>query len=117
MSSDLRPLSLGELLDRTFTYYREHFWTFVGIMAPAEILIVAAGLVLQAFGIQPLLSQQARPMAPTQQIAAFGSFFAAISLYAVVSLFAHSIALGATSVAVSKIHLGNRITIAEAYRA
>src|SRR5271169_5669056 len=30
---ELRPLSLGELLDRTFSLYRRHFWLFVGIMA------------------------------------------------------------------------------------
>ena len=28
---DLRPLSLGELLDRTFFLYRRHFLLFVGI--------------------------------------------------------------------------------------
>ena len=32
-TAELRPLSLGELLDRTFSYYRSHFWLFVGIMA------------------------------------------------------------------------------------
>ena len=57
MSVELCPLSLGELLDRTFTSYREHFWTFVGIMIPAEAVIVAAGLVLQALGIQAVLNQ------------------------------------------------------------
>src|SRR6266851_6073031 len=30
---DLRPLSLGELLDRTFFLYRRHFLLFVGIAA------------------------------------------------------------------------------------
>ena len=28
---DLRPLSIGELLDRTFSLYRRHFILFVGI--------------------------------------------------------------------------------------
>ena len=32
-TAELRPLSLGELLDRTFSLYRNHFWVFVGIMA------------------------------------------------------------------------------------
>ena len=30
---DLRPLSVGEILDRTFTLYRRHFWLFIGIAA------------------------------------------------------------------------------------
>ncbi len=39
---DLRPLSLGELLDRTFTFIKQHFWLFVGIMAiPAAFTIPA----------------------------------------------------------------------------
>ena len=32
-ATELRPLTLGELLDRTFQLYRNHFWLFVGIMA------------------------------------------------------------------------------------
>jgi hypothetical protein len=46
---DLHPLSLGELLDRTFTYYRRHFWTLVGIMAIPQVLIVAVNVLLQSF--------------------------------------------------------------------
>ena len=45
---ELRPLSLGELLDRTFTLYRRHFWLFVGIMAvpssftiPVNVLFIS----------------------------------------------------------------------------
>ena len=39
-TAELRPLSLGELLDRTFTLYRNHFWVCVGIMAiPASFSI------------------------------------------------------------------------------
>jgi hypothetical protein len=30
---DLRPLSLGEILDRTFTLYRRNFLLFFGITA------------------------------------------------------------------------------------
>ena len=117
MPVELRPLSLGELLDRTFTYYRGHFWIFVGIIAPAEIVIVVSGLVLQSFGLQSALVRGAAPSAnPAQQLAMLGPFFAFISISLLVSAFVHSIALGATSLAVSKFHLGGRITIAESYR-
>jgi hypothetical protein len=116
MRVDLRPLSLGELLDRTFTYYREQFWTFVGIMVPAEIVIVATGLLLLALGLGPTMGLGTRPVTPSQQIAAFGMLFATVSISLLISLLARSIALGATSFAVSKIHLGSRTTIGEAYR-
>jgi hypothetical protein len=38
---DLRPMSLGELLDRTFTLYKRNFWLFAGITAlPSLVLLV-----------------------------------------------------------------------------
>jgi len=116
MTVDLRPLSLGELLDRTFTYYREQFWTFVGIMVPAEIAIVASGLLLVALGLRPTMGLGKLPVTPSELIPAFGMLFVTASISLLISLLANSIALGATSFAVSKIHLGSRATIAEAYR-
>jgi hypothetical protein len=45
---DLRPMSLGEVLDRTFTLYREHFLLFAGIMALPYlfVLILEFGFLL-----------------------------------------------------------------------
>lgn len=37
---DLRPMSLGEVLDRTFTLYREHFLLFAGIMALPYLVVL-----------------------------------------------------------------------------
>src|SRR6202051_3258887 len=39
---DLRPLSLGELLDRSFFLYRRHFILFAGISAIPYLIIVGA---------------------------------------------------------------------------
>ncbi len=36
---DLRPLSLGELLDRTFFLYRRHFLLFIGIAAVPYLVL------------------------------------------------------------------------------
>src|ERR1700677_1109107 len=41
---DLRPLSLGEILDRTFTLYRSHFALFLGITAIPQLLVLALQL-------------------------------------------------------------------------
>ena len=43
MAPQLRPLSIGELLDQTFRLYREHFWLFVGMATLAMVL--AGGIV------------------------------------------------------------------------
>lgn len=38
---DLRPMSLGEVLDRTFKLYKSNFWLFIGIIAlPFLILLM-----------------------------------------------------------------------------
>src|SRR5271170_1458363 len=42
---DLRPLSLGEILDRTFSLYRSNFLLFLGITALSQLLILAFNLV------------------------------------------------------------------------
>ena len=73
-TAELRPLSLGELLDRTFTLYRNHFWVFVGIMAiPAALGIPVNYLVsrsyLENFG------DRARFASATPPMGLIGSFF------------------------------------------
>ncbi|MDQ2926167.1 MAG: hypothetical protein M3R43_11515, partial [Acidobacteriota bacterium] len=41
---ELRPLTLGELLDRTFSLYRSRFWLFAGIASVAAVVeLIAAG--------------------------------------------------------------------------
>ena len=44
MNSQLRPLSLGELLDRTFQLYRQQFMLFVGIVALPQLVLLTANL-------------------------------------------------------------------------
>ena len=44
---ELRPLSLGEILDRTFALYRSHFWLFAGIAAVSA----SVGVVVQAISL------------------------------------------------------------------
>jgi len=44
MTTDLRPLSVGELLDRSFTLYRRQFATFVTIAAIPALVVFAAQL-------------------------------------------------------------------------
>lgn len=46
---DLRPLSIGELLDRTFSLYRRNFALFIGIAAIPQLLVLALQLVQTAF--------------------------------------------------------------------
>jgi hypothetical protein len=46
MAYALRPLTLGELLDRTFLFYRQHFALFVGVTALPNLLTLFFGLAV-----------------------------------------------------------------------
>jgi hypothetical protein len=102
MASDLRPLTLGELLDRTFFLYRKNFILFVGIVALPSLLLLAfqlAGVELQSLHL--LLGPAAR--------------IPWLLATWVVSLGVTAASQGATVIAVSHVHLGRPVTIAESF--
>lgn len=113
-TAELRPLSLGELLDRTFTLYRNHFWVFVGIMAiPAALGIPVNYLVsrsyLENFG------DPARFASATPPMGLIGSFFGMVFGLAIISSILYAIVAAAVTFAVSEAYLGRRSTVVAAY--
>jgi hypothetical protein len=102
---DLRPLSLGELLDRTFFLYRRHFLLFIGIAAIpylAVLIPVLAGLILYG------LPAHSRP--PSFVLAAVVVGMGLIILVAIaVVVFLYS--AGASVFAVSEIYAGRHASI------
>jgi hypothetical protein len=101
MATVLRPLSLSELLDRTFFLYRKHFVLFVGIVALPEMIVLAIQLIGGAVKLQ-------------------GSFFGG-TMIGVVAGLVNILTLGsahaATVIAVSDVHLERPISIGGAYAA
>jgi hypothetical protein len=116
--TELRALSLGELLDRTFSYYRQHFWLFVGIMALPQVLGVALTLVSHVLKPAPLLvSRSADPTAALKQLGpALGGSLIYLAAVITIGSLIYTIALGATTQALSEVHLGRAASIREAYR-
>jgi hypothetical protein len=116
-TADIRPLSFGELLDRTFTYYRKHFWTFVGIMAIPQLLAFLQG-TLTLILVSPLQTTNAARPNP----GIFRSLFYSPTLLGITALFwflyviLGSLAYGAVTNEVSEIQLGRSLTIRESYR-
>jgi hypothetical protein len=53
MTTALRPLSTGELLDRTFSLYRSHFGLFVGLFALPHLVVLAFQCVGRAATFRP----------------------------------------------------------------
>jgi hypothetical protein len=107
-ATELRPLSLGELLDRTFRLYRRHFWLFAGIMAiPSAFSIPFTVLFLSMQG-----SAVAGGPPSTKFVASMVLFLLAFfCLFCTI----YSVAIGATTYAVSESYLGQTITVRGAY--
>jgi len=109
---DLRPLSLGELLDRTFFLYRRHFLLFVGIAAIPYSFFFIINL---AKALLPVFARSAA----TGHLQPAGVAVAAIGggLFALVVIFVGFVAflfsVGATVFAVSEIYTGHPISIRE----
>ncbi len=111
-TGELRPLMFGELLDRTFSLYRKHFWVFVGIMAVPQVFIVAMTVLFQGFQTTATTSR------PRQEEAVGIALGFGIAMMLMVSVYflVYSVALGATTFAVSEVDLGRTITIRGAYQ-
>jgi hypothetical protein len=104
---DLRPLSLGELLDRTFYLYRRYFLLFIGISAVPYLLIlipVLTGLLL--YGL-PGRSQVPNSVMAVAAVVG-GILIIAVAL-AVFVAFLYS--AGASVFAVSEIYAGRQPSI------
>ena len=110
MTTPLRPMSTGELLDRTFNLYRNNFLLFAGIATVAAIPSLVAPLMLLPLGVtMPLPGARLDPTTVLPTLAAYlGVFF-------ILSLIATSLASAATFYAVSKVHLEQKARIGESY--
>jgi hypothetical protein len=108
---ELRPLSLGELLDRTFTLYRAHFWLFAGIMAIPAAFSVPLNVFI--FSSQRAALSSLPPGTPASPPSAW--IIAVIILFAVVLLFVYAFAIGAATFAVSESYLGQHASVRDSY--
>jgi hypothetical protein len=115
MALDLRPLTLGELLDRSFSIYRHHFWTFVGIMAVPSVLALAMSLLIILVGVSLAPGPEPRAALAAGRILWVMAIFVAICVTLVVYFVTYAVALGATTIAVSQIYLDRPGTIRGAF--
>ncbi len=107
--TNLRPLSLGEILDRTFTLYRQNFLLFFGITAIPYTLNLALGLfqiwyfgAATAKGIQALSAMVTGPRL----------LFTLLSM--VVGGLVYIFSEGGTILAITQLYLGRQTSMAAA---
>ena len=107
MTEPLRPLSVGELLDRTFSLYRQNFKLLVGvaILGPTALLCFQMALAFVGVG-----GRNARGMVQNPASVAM-TLIAGVIFY----LIGHAVSVAATTRAVAAVYLGKVITVAEAF--
>lgn len=118
---ELRPLSLGEVLDRIFALYRSRFWLFAGIsMIAATINVVgqaislATAQKLAGHGVFSPAATPARAMLNMRQIGA-----AQLSVYLVLLVFllVSAVTQAATALALTQVYLDRPTSAKTALRA
>ena len=108
METNLRPLTLGEILDRTAQLYRTNFLLFAGISA----VYAGVGMVLNLLVILPFRGFKPQDMTDVSHLL---TFFAAFGIVFLLLFLLYGATTAATTRAVSWVHLGEPATIRRAY--
>ena len=104
MTTQVRPLSLGEILDRTFQFYRKEFVLFIGIAAIPQLVAMMLRIGLLA-------------MKQSNSAGVVLAALVGLLVVLIVNLIATAFSQAATSVAVSEMYLGRKTTIGQAFGA
>jgi len=110
MELALRPMSTSQVLDRTFYIYRNHFVLLAGIGALLPAMLLVMQLAFIPLGFPPRATAKTAPEALMILLLGY------ICCYGVIYLVGTALAGGATVVGVSKLHLGQGVSISEAYK-
>jgi hypothetical protein len=111
-AADLRPMTLGEVLDRTFTLYREHFLLFIGITALPYLLLLVFNFSSLALGLAADGHHRATSMVSPGMI---GGVVAGAIGGGFLFLLIIGVAHAATVAAVSDLYLGRETNVRAAY--
>ena len=103
MATALRPLTTGELLDRTFSLYRGHFALFLGIYALPHLAVLA--LQCLAFAFQ----------SPENQLRTLLVTLVFSLMAGLLSVIVSAASQAATVVAVSNLHLDRPASVADSF--
>jgi hypothetical protein len=111
---ELRPLSLGEILDRTASLYRSHFVLFVGISGIPHLLVLAWTLGDVVFVGIPHARARALGAPPQEPSAA--SLLTTLLVFVLEAFVVYFFTQGPIAHAVSQLYLGRRTSIGSAFR-
>jgi hypothetical protein len=101
---EIRPLSFGETLDRSFAFYRSHFLPLAAISLITGLIIAPMSLLVRV------------PTGFVPDASTLWAWVAGIYTYMFVALFVHYLGMAASVFAISEMYLGRTATVVEAYR-
>lgn len=111
----LRPLSVGQLLDRAFRLYRKNFVVFISIVAITQLPLAILNVINSAVFVDRANSFAQVPLEPNPSfesfLSIFGPFFLAALLIGVAALVLTQIGMAALTRAVADDYLGRPITL------
>src|SRR5260370_18478230 len=108
MALVLRPLSIGEMLDRTFSVYRDHFKLFVGIFVIPQLATFAINFGMQVLMHAATTSSAALPIAGLSLLLYMPVYYATI-------LITYALGSAPTVYAVSEVYRDRPTTIGQSY--
>src|ERR1700722_14258351 len=109
---ELRPLSLGEILDPTFTLYRKRFWLFAGLAVVSASVVTLGSFVQMTWGIAGAKT----PTTDAPNTTAVAITLISSMVVGLLHIVAFSVTQAATVSAVSDVYLGEETTIGKAFR-
>jgi hypothetical protein len=108
-SADLRPMTLGEVLDRTFRLYKTHFGLFAGIMSLPFLVLFFFNVGIAWFTTSQTAALRAGHIQSPGSLVAAGA--GGVFLVMILTFVLTGIGEAATVFAVSDIYLGRQTTI------
>lgn len=112
---DLRPMTIGEVLDRMFRLYKDRFWLFAGIMCFPYLILLAVNIGFGLLTRNPRALMQTAGSSSEAAITALLTVFGASLLVLVVTFVVTGIGQAATIFAVSDLYLDRPVSIRGAF--
>lgn len=112
---DLRPMSLGEVLDRTFSLYKRNFWLFIGITALPFLILLVLRVGLASFQTANVGVARTGGTAPVISSGVIAGAITAGVIFGFLYLVLIGAAQAATVFAVSDLYLGRPASVRGSY--
>jgi hypothetical protein len=112
---DLRPMTLGEVLDRTFKLYKSEFWLFAGIMSLPFLFLFFVNVGIGWLSTSEVASIRAGNLPSTSAGQILAAGLGAGLFVLLLTFVLTGIGQAATIFAVSEIYLGRQATIRGAF--